>query len=258
MAQLPLPDVLCKEIDLDLDKIFNLAVILPGPVELRPQFVSGEIPNLGAVTGDLFRQLNSSLAPLVPIYRLIQIAIAIFDCIQALPDALGPPPDPTKLAKCVAKLSQLIGYVVSIAPQVSVPVLVSSHIDVLVAGLEDLKIQIENLETIQLGIDASVDLVASLNEDVDLQLGAAALQASIDCASANLEVQRDCVVRGACPINALLGILNIFLSLIGQDPIPDLTITVDLDVAIEAIDALIVVLKQLKLVLPDLPSLKSC
>lgn len=258
MANLPLPSELCKPVDLDLDAIFGMAIQLPGPVNLQPHFNAGEMPDLGAAVARILGELNASLAPLVPVFRLIQIALALYDCMKALPDALGPPPDPSKLSKCIEKLAKVIGFAANMAPQLSVPVMVKTNIDVITAGLENLKAQIDALTTVKLGIDATADLAQDMLLDPDLAFGAASLQVSIDCANANFEIQKECLLRGACPLNSLLGILSIFLSMIGKDPIPELTLSADLSAAKDAIDALIALLKQLKLTLPGLVVVEGC
>ncbi len=258
MANLPLPEELCSTVDLDLDGIFSLVAQLPGPVSLSPHFNAGEMPDLGTAVARIMGELNAGLAPLVPVFRLIQIALALYDCMQALPDALGPPPDPSKLTKCIAKLQKVIGFAVALAPQLSVPVMVKTNIDIIVAGLENLKVQLDELTTIKAGIDLKADLVQDLLLDPDLALGAATLQIAVDCANANFEVQKECVLRGACPLNSLLGILSIFLSMVGQDPIPDLELSADLTVAKDAIDALIALLKSLKAALPGIVLVSGC
>ena len=258
MANLPLPAELCTVFDGDLDAIFGLAVQLPGPLRLSPHFNAGEMPDLGTAVARLMGELNAGLAPLVPIFRLIQIAIALVDCVKAIPDALGPPPDPSKMVKCIEKLSKLVGFLVALAPQLSVPVMVRTNIDVIVAGLEALKAELHDLTTVKAGIDAKAELVQNMLLDPDLAFGAASLQISIDCANANFEIQKECALRGACPLNSLLGILSIFLSLIGKNPIPELTLSADLSAADAVIDELVNVLKSLKLTLPGIPVIEGC
>ncbi|RME65180.1 MAG: hypothetical protein D6790_02230, partial [Caldilineae bacterium] len=49
---------------------------------------------------NLMEQIQPALTPLVPLFNIIDTVVAVFNCIKAIPDTLGPPPDPTVLAAC--------------------------------------------------------------------------------------------------------------------------------------------------------------
>src|SRR5688572_26832363 len=77
---------------------------LPGGAELRAQ-LAGLPPSLFEIAKSLLGQANSALAPLTPIFDIIETINALHNCVKAIPDALGPPPDPSKLAGCLPELA---------------------------------------------------------------------------------------------------------------------------------------------------------
>jgi len=55
---------------------------------------------------NLMEVIQPALTPLVPIFDIIDTVVAVFNCIKAIPDTLGPPPDPTVLAACLPDLAE--------------------------------------------------------------------------------------------------------------------------------------------------------
>lgn len=248
----------CISLDLDLDVIFALAIELPGGVSLQPKFDAGAVVDFSTAAAKLMGEVNAALTPLMPIFRLIDIVLAVFECIKAIPDSLGPPPDPTKLVKCVQKLAKAIDFILKMIPMLSIPVMVKTIIDTVIVALKGLKAQLQNLLTIQVGLDAKLEVVANLQADLDLQAGAAELQLVLDCANADFELVVEATMRSMCPLNSFLGLLDLFLGMIGMGPIGTIELGADLTAALDIIDAAIKLLENIKLALPGLPSIEGC
>jgi hypothetical protein len=53
-------------------------------------------------------QIQPALTPLVPFFDIIDTVVAVFNCVKAIPDSLGPPPDPTVLAACIPELAEKV------------------------------------------------------------------------------------------------------------------------------------------------------
>jgi len=100
-------------------------ITFPGGATLSQVLAAGsEIPDpIDSVT-NLLAQANAGLAPRVPVFNIIDAVIAVFNCIKAIPDSLGPPPDPTKLAECIPDLAEKVDALLKLIPQLSVPLLV--------------------------------------------------------------------------------------------------------------------------------------
>lgn len=49
-----------------------------------------------------------ALAPLKPVFDIIDTVVAVFACLKAIPDAFGPPPDPSKLVQALEDLAKKV------------------------------------------------------------------------------------------------------------------------------------------------------
>jgi len=63
--------------------------------------------------------IQPALTPLVPIFNIIDTVVAIFNCVKAIPDMIGPPPDPTVLAACLPDLAEKVNKLLALIPQLS-------------------------------------------------------------------------------------------------------------------------------------------
>lgn len=212
---LPLPDELCSELEIDISLFLDLSIDLPGGVALRAQLPSGTFPNLPDIVGSLMGQLNSALTPLMPVFRIIDVIIAIVEFSKAVPDALGPPPDPLGVIKKLKKLLKAFAKLAPLFPPISIPIMIVGVCKVVVAALTALIDQIEHSLTVTASLNLARDRAAALALDPDLLEGAAALEASIDCAQVNLDLQLSVGMSGLGPLNKILDLLSLFASLIG-------------------------------------------
>lgn len=212
---LPDPSEMCAELDIDIEFLLNLAIELPGGAAITFKFEPGTIPSFSGAVSALLDQLAPALTPLVPLFRLIDAIIAIFEFCKAIPDSLGPPPDPTLLVKRLVKLVKAMGFVLKLIPPLSIPIMIVSICKLIVAVLKGLVEQIGGIITVQAKLDASADLAAELALDPDTLQGALALQASLDCAQANLDLQFEVSMKGLGPVGKFIDLLNIFMSIIG-------------------------------------------
>jgi hypothetical protein len=212
---MPLPDDTCLELEIDLAAMLSLSIDLPGGVALQAKLEAGAFPNLGALVNSVLEPLNAALTPLMPFFRLLDVVLAIIDCIKAIPDSLGPPPDPTLLFKCLKKLLKAVSKLLSLIPPLSIPIMIVGCCRVVIAALMALIEQLEHILTVQASLDIARDKAATLALDLDLAEGAANLEASIDCAQANLDLQMEANSASLGPINKFLELLNAFAGLAG-------------------------------------------
>lgn len=73
---------------------------------------------------NLMEVIQPALTPLVPLFDIIDTIVAVFNCIKAIPDTLGPPPDPTVLAACLPDLAEKVAKLLKLIPQLSLPLLI--------------------------------------------------------------------------------------------------------------------------------------
>ncbi len=220
----------------------DLCIAIPGG-----SLICAQLPLLNpddfAVSKQLIAQVNSAMSPLIPIFNIIDAVIAIKDCVEAIPDALGPPPDPSKMIDCLPQLAEAVEKLLSLIPQLSVPQMIVDILDALIIALNGLISQLAAIlareaATLEAGLKAaepgngSLLAIVKCSEDFNLAL--------------SLEVN-----SSLTPLNRFIGITNLFLELIGIDPIPDLAdLPADTQEAIEQLRVVTKLLTDLRNSIP--------
>jgi hypothetical protein len=237
---MPLPDL--SEVCIDLKVTSQeLCITFPGGAEMCVQIPG--VPDPTDVSKQLLAQANAALTPLVPVFNIIDAILALFKCVKAIPDSLGPPPDPTKLAECIPDLAEKIDKLLKLIPQLSIPVLIAGLIDVILFYLEGLRGQLQAIIAAQVRIAAAATRAA--------ELGNVQLRTVVDCATASMDAYLQNLNEGMKPLNRLVGLLNLFLQLVGLPPIPDFkNLGNDAQAALAPLDAVIDSLKTVRAGLP--------
>src|SRR5512147_2090186 len=112
---MPLPDLSAACVEVKATKQ-DLCVTFPGGAEMCVQLPSMSIPDPSELSKQLMAQANAALAPLVPVFNIIDVVIALFNRVKAIPDALGPPPDPSNLAGCMPELAKKASKLLRLIP----------------------------------------------------------------------------------------------------------------------------------------------
>ena len=190
---------------------FDLTV---GPSELCIEMPGGarlcavsdiDIGNPSAIVRDLMGQFNAALAPLAPIFNIFDVVIAIKECIDAVVDAVGPPPDPTKLLQCIPGLAEAINKILQLLPPLSIPFMVKSLLSALIVFLEGLKQDLRSAILAAARVANAQLRAAELNN--------IRLQGIADCIEDNFEIAIVNFNKGAAPLSRLILVLNVFLEL---------------------------------------------
>jgi hypothetical protein len=205
------PSILCQELTLCLD-LDKLSILLPGGYNLQGQ-VSQDVPDCLDTARGLLSSLNSALGPLNVIFLLVQ-------CIQDLQDvvkAIGPPPDPVKLAKALDRLETDVSKLLGVAPPLSVPKLIKSVVGMLLVLLRGIVDQLANLVNVETAIEVVADRASSIAQlpNGEGTFAAAQLLLSVGCAKATLASQISGLSQGLSPLNALLEFLNQLMQVAG-------------------------------------------
>jgi len=193
---------------------------------------------------NLMEQIQPALTPLVPLFNIIDTVVAIFNCIKAIPDMLGPPPDPTILAACIPELAEKVNALLKLIPQLSLPYTIIGIIDLVIDTLRQARSQLLQLQAQIQQITGAIDRATELED--------AGLMAITSCAEANVAQEAANVGKSLASIGKLIGILNLFLGMIGAPEIPDLSNLADvpLDEAIEPLDAIVESLQAVRDMVP--------
>jgi hypothetical protein len=221
-------------------------IVFPGGAALSQVLAAGsEIPSgLDAAT-NLLAQASPAMAPLMPIFNIIDAVLALVECVQAVPDALGPPPDPAKMVEALSGLAEKLPKLLDLVPQLAVPRMVIGMLDTLIDFLEGLRDQIE---AILLQAERTQAARAKAEE-----IGDANLLHIAECAEGHAQAQLQAMAGALAPMNALVSALNLFLGLFGLPEIPALDGLINItnpDAGFAAIDALVDTLQSIRDAVP--------
>jgi hypothetical protein len=238
---MPIPDLkdLCVALTATTQ---HLSVTFPGGASLDP-----ELPDLGfadpmQLSKQLLAQANAALAPLAPVFNLIDVALALFNAVKAIPDAISHL-DPSKISDALPDLAEKAGKLAPLVPQLSVPLMVVGLIDTLLAFLGGLAGQLRALIDQQVRIQRAEDRAAAL--------GNAQLQAVVDCSKHQLSAQLASLAESVAPVNRLIALINVFAQLAGLGPLPDLAnLGSDAASALRPIEDTVKLLQQIRAAIP--------
>ena len=182
---------------------------------------------------NLMEQIQPALTPLVPLFDIIDTVVAVFNCVKAIPDTLGPPPDPTVLAACIPELAEKVSKLLKLIPQLSLPYTIIGIIDLVIDTLRQARTQLLHLQAQMQQILGAIDRATDLDD--------AGLMAITSCAQANVAQEAANVGKSLAALGKLIGLLNLFLGMVGGPEVPDLSdlAGTPLDEAIPPIDAII-------------------
>ncbi len=208
---MPLPDlnVFCVR----LGVANRPCITFPGGATVCVPFADSKIPDPSELVNQLMGPVNAALAPLVPIFNIIDVLVALVNCIKAMEEALGPPPRPDKLAKCLPDLAKKLAKLLKLIPQLSIPVLIGGLLDVLITYFMGLRLQLLTI------LRKTLRIIRAQTYAFDL--GSVALRTVADCAQGDLDNYLQNLNENSAPIGRLILVLNALLELAGLDPLPE-------------------------------------
>lgn len=193
---------------------------------------------------DLLQVVQPALTPLMPIFNIIDAVVAAFECIKAIPQTIGPPPDPTALATAIPDLAQKVSRLLGLVPQLSLPLTIVGLIDLLIDTLGKTRDQLEHLQKHLEAVSAASARAVELDDPGLLDIAL--------CAEANVAQEAANIGKALGSLGQLIALMNIFLGMVGGPEIPDLS---DLsgkpiDEALAPLDALVTTLEQTRAAVP--------
>lgn len=243
---MPLPDL--REFCIDIDVVpGEVCVTFPGGAEICATLPDIVPPQPDKYIRALFAQVNSALAPLQPIFNIIDAIVAVFDCIKAVSTL-----DPVEIINCIPNLADKVAALLNLLPQLSLPALIAGLLEVLILYMQGTRNQIVRaIELLQRVLDA---------ETAATRPGNIALARVLPCALDDLDKLFQWQNEANKPVNRLIGVINLFLEIIGLSrfKIPCIgSLLADLpqlEAAIDLIDLLIELLRIIRLAIPIPPS----
>jgi len=176
------------------------AVTLPGGIDIEDF--------------NIMKAIQPALTPLMPLFEVIDVVVAIYNCVKAIPDCLGPPPDPSGLVACLPDLAKKIMKLLKLIPFLSLPITAAHLLDLVIAGLREVKQKLQHLQDQLAQIERSIEHGRNLKD--------AGLTAIFACAQGHVNQEAQNLGKSLASLGKLLAIIGIFLSMIGGPKVPDL------------------------------------
>jgi len=190
---------------------------------------------------DLMAMIQPALAPLVPVFNILDTVMAVVNAFKTVPEVVL---NPKALLDALAELLEKFGKLLGLIPQLSLPLTLVGLLDLLIDALAKAKLELGHLD-LQLKGVAEVRLKAEL-------LGDLKLMAIAECAEANIAIEVENVATRLGALAGLIGIINLFMGLVGGKAIPDFSNLAGkpLGEAVELIDGLVKVLEAARKAIP--------
>jgi len=182
-----------------------LELQLPGGAKLVAGLNSSVVGTSSELARQMFGQINSALAPILPLLDIVDAVTSMTECIKAVPAALVEL-DPTKLIECAPNMISAVAKVANLIPPLSLPATIKGVLDTLIVALEGMK---QDLEGAKLQLDRLLE--ASTASQLP---GNSPLIAIVACATSFYNDVMQYTANAATPLNRLIGLANLLLSLI--------------------------------------------
>jgi len=179
-----------------------VCVTFPGGAEVCVSLPSASPPTLDELMRQLFAQVNTALAPLTPIFNIIDAVVAVFDCVKAISTL-----NPQEILNCIPNLAEKVAELLNLIPQVSLVALVADVIELLILYFKGIRNQIIRQALYYQRILAA--------QTAATEPGNAALARVLPCALDDLDQLLNWQNQSAAPVNRLIGVINLFLEIIG-------------------------------------------
>ena len=223
----------------------DLCITLPGPVDICVQIPDIGFPDSIEIVKQLFAQLNSALTPLTPVFAILDIVVTLVECVKSIPDGLTEiPPFKTLINECLPILPVKLAKLLALLPPVALAITILGFIDALIVLLEGFRNQLNRV------INAIARIIDSQTRAAEL--GSASLDAVVDCANDNVEIELEQFNAGLAPLRQLIAIVGLFADLAGID-ISGATVSdagVDPAAALEPLNETIRTIREIRSTIP--------
>lgn len=161
--------------------------------------------------------LNVALAPLQPMFILMDVVSVVINIIKALATL-----DIKTIGEEIKKLPAAAAALAAILPILAIPLMLIGILDAIILFLSGFSSYLTKIST-------QLDAIAEAETYQDT-LGASALIDAVICSKGQLDQFMEAASQGMTPINAMINAINVMLEVIGlgKFKIPSLTdVTVD-------------------------------
>jgi hypothetical protein len=150
---------------------------------------------------------NAALAPLSPVFRIIDAVLAVKAFAEAVPELIV---NPGAVVEAVIELVAKIGRLAALVPQLSLPLTILGLVDAVITLLEGVLAELTVIEQQAARVEATRTSAAGLPADAQV-----ALLAIADAATAQLEVRRADLATALGTVRPVIALLNTLGGLAG-------------------------------------------
>lgn len=203
------PDSLC----IGLPEIPTIdKICLPGGICLDYVWDSiDKIPHMADIALDFFSQIGPAMTPLRPFFNLLDVGLALFRCVQAIPNAIVKL-DPSELLQCAPALAKAVDQLLKLIPQLSIPKMVKAILKNLAALIRAIGSDLYYIKAQGQRIADMVDRAAEWQDHK--------LNGFLVCAQSNLDTTVMSTAEALRGIGSIVLLVNVFMGLIGGPEVP--------------------------------------
>jgi hypothetical protein len=192
---------------------------------------------------DLLGKIQSALAPLMPIFQVIDAVVAVYQCVQAIQDAIKSL-SVDKMVSCIPELAEKVSKLLRLVPQLSIPLMVVDLLDICISVLGEARGRLTHLEAQMADAQRAIERGEALNDPKLLKIG--------HCAQENIGIEAANTLKGLTGLGNILGLVGVFLNMIGGPKIPSFSNPADqpIDEAVSVLDELVDALQAVRRLIP--------
>jgi hypothetical protein len=238
---MPIPDLgtFCVALTVSAQ---DLRVTFPGGASLAAHLPDLGFPDPMQLSTQLMAEANAALAPLAPVFSIIDVVLALYKAVQAIPDAISHL-DPSQIADALPDVGRKASKLLPLVPQLSVPLMVVGLVDTVLMFLDGLTGQLRAVIDQQARIQRAADRAT--------QLGNAQLQVVVGCARDQIEAQMTSLAASFGALNQLVALITVFAELAGLPALPDLSsLGADAQAALAQLNDLVHTLQTFRAAIP--------
>ena len=193
---------------------------------------------------ELVEIVQPALTSLMPVFDILDALLGVVGCVQAVPDTLGPPPNPAALIQKLAELAPKVTKLLGLVPQVSLLATLLGLVDLLI----DTLVQVRDVLVALRDQDERVRITRLRAEE----LGDPQLAAIADQAAADIETEVQNAAKRLAAMSRLIATVNAFMGMVGGPEVPDLSSVTGkpLEEAIVVVSDLILTLQTVRQAIP--------
>ena len=191
----------------------DVSITFPGGGSLAAQLPDLGFPDPMQLAKQLMAEANAALAPLTPVFNLIEVVLALHQAVKAIPDAISHL-DPSQIADALPDVARKAAKLAPLVPQLSVPLLMVGLLDALLLFLDGLSTQLRAIVEHEARIQRAADRAALL--------GNAQLQVVVGCARDQVDAQMASLGQSFGGLHRLIALANALATIAGLSLVPSL------------------------------------